>query len=114
MDFEDDFLDAAELRLAGVEDLYLPALQLGVLHVHAHEVSRPEVGLLAAFGAADFQNDVSAVIGIAWAEKAVQTFDDLVDLRFDGGELLSRERLKVLVSAVSQQLFKIGRATSEL
>ena len=59
MHLEDHFLDPAEVRLARIEDFGLPALELGVLHVHAHQVGRPQVGFLPAFGALNLEDDVA-------------------------------------------------------
>ena len=79
MQLEDDFLDAAQLGLAGVEDFDLPALELGVLHVHPHQVGRPQVGLLAALGAADLQDDVALGVGIGRPQELLQAGDHRVD-----------------------------------
>src|SRR5439155_15400030 len=53
VNLEDHLFDAAEIGLAGVQDFHLPALQLGVLHVHPHQIGCPEVRFLTALRAAD-------------------------------------------------------------
>ena len=64
LDDHADLLDAAELRLADVDDLELPALSLGVHAVHAVEVRREEHPLFPADAAADLHDDVLLIVRV--------------------------------------------------
>ena len=103
MHLEDDLFDAAQVGLAGVEDLGLPAAQLGVLHVHAHQLGRPQVRLLAALGAAHLEDHVAFVVRIARLQELLQSVHDVLDLRLDRLDLLACERFEIVFRAVAQQ-----------
>ncbi len=57
-DGENRFLHAAQLGHAGFKHLGLPAVTLGVSHVHPHQHRAKQRGFLAARAAADFHHDV--------------------------------------------------------
>ena len=85
---ERDFLEAAELGGAVVEDLDLPALVLGVLLVHLVQVACEEGRLVAAGAGADL-HDAPGAVGVGPAEGLLQEVvperlalgGELVDLR---------------------------------
>jgi hypothetical protein len=114
VDLEDDLFDAPQVGLAGVEDLDFPALQLGVLHVHAHQVGRPQVRLLAALGAADLQDHVARVIRIARSQKLLELAERALELRLDRLDLVTRERLEICIGAIAQQRFGFVDSRSQL
>jgi hypothetical protein len=65
-----DFLEAAKLGRAMVEDFYLPALGLGMALVHFIQVAGEQRRLVAARTAADFHDATGAVrIGAAEGER---------------------------------------------
>src|SRR3989454_11083488 len=82
---EDHVLEAARAGHAGVHDLDLPALALGVLRVHARQVRGEQRGLLAARAGADLDEDVLLVVGIARQEQALQL---VLERRLAGGEVV--------------------------
>ena len=61
---EDDLLDAAQSRPVAVDDLSLPALALGVPHVHPVEVRREQPSLLSSGPGADLDDHVLVVIRV--------------------------------------------------
>ena len=73
---EDDLVEAALLGVRLLHDLDLPASALGVAEVHVEEVAGEEVGLLAALGAADLDDDVAAVVGILGKQQRLELFLD--------------------------------------
>ena len=66
---EDDLVEAVALRCLLLDHLDLELSVLGVAQVHVVEVTREEVGLLAAFGTTDLDDDVSAVVGVLGQEE---------------------------------------------
>src|SRR5207249_4059504 len=72
LDEEDHVLETAGAGLAGGHHLDLPALALGVLRVHARQVSGEERRLVAARTRADLDEDVLVVVGVARQEQALQ------------------------------------------
>ena len=65
-------LVAAEVALGALEELDLPALRLGVVHVHAQQVGGEQGALGAALAALDLHDHVTAVVGVARDEQAPQ------------------------------------------
>ena len=61
---ERDLVEAAEVGRVGRQHLQLPARAQGVGLVHVEQVAGEEVGLLAALGAADLDDDVLALVGV--------------------------------------------------
>ena len=61
---EGDLVEAAHVGRVGAEHLELPAHAAGVALVHLEQVAGEEVGLLAALGAADLDDDVLAVVRV--------------------------------------------------
>src|SRR2546426_3110663 len=82
---EDDVLEAARAGHAGIHDLDLPALALGVLRVHTRQLRGEQRGLLAACAGADLDEDVLLVVGIARQEQALQL---VLERRLAGGEVV--------------------------
>ena len=70
------------------EHLELPAHAGGVAPVHLEQVAGEEVGLLAALGAADLDDDVLVVVGVAGQQQHL----DLVVEPLDGGSRPRRSR----------------------
>ena len=70
---EGDLVEAAHVRRVGAEHLELPAHAAGVALVHLEQVAGEEVGLLAALGAADLDDDVLAVVRVLRAGAAARS-----------------------------------------
>ncbi len=81
LDQEGDLAEAAQVRRAGAQHLEAPSLSRGVGAVHLEEVAGEQVGLLAALGAADLDDDVLAVVGVGGEQQQL----DLGVERGDGG-----------------------------
>ena len=82
-----DVLVAAEVGLAGVEDLGLPALPLGVAQVHAQQVAGEQRGLLAALPRLDLEDHVLVVVGVARQQQLAQLVRELVAARLQRRDL---------------------------
>ena len=64
----DDFLEAADVAVAGRSHLEAPALRGGVALIHAEEVAGEERRLVAAGAGADFEDGVASRRPRPWAE----------------------------------------------
>ena len=73
--------------LALLDDLELPSPQRRVAPVHGREVAREEVRLLASFGAADLQDDVSPDVRVAREQEGLEVRFELGDPGFEGVHL---------------------------
>jgi hypothetical protein len=65
-------LIAAQLGIAGRDDLDAPALALGVAGVHAQQVAGKQRRLVAAGAGADLEEDVALVVGVAGQQGGLQ------------------------------------------
>ena len=84
---EGDLPEPAHVGRLAVEDLELPAVGVGIALVHVEQVGGPEVALLAAFSAADLDDDVLALVGIAGHEQLADPRVERGEVRFLGLEL---------------------------
>ncbi len=70
-DADHHFLVAADVAGALATDLALPALPLGVAHVHAQQVAGEQRRFVAAGAGADFEEGVAHVVGVARQQQRV-------------------------------------------
>ena len=75
---ERDLFETAHIGRRRVDDLDLPLLALGETLVHAEEVTREDVCLVATGTTADLDDDVLLVVGVGRQE---QELDGLLELR---------------------------------
>src|SRR5437867_8088455 len=113
LDEEDDFLVAADARRAGVHDLDLPALTLGVLRVHPQQVAGEEARLVTSGACADLDEDVLVVVGIARQEQALEI---ALECRLAGRELIDLELGQLgqlAVAAVGQEVARLAATAQD-
>jgi hypothetical protein len=87
-DHEGDLVDTAEVARVVRQRLDAPAVPGCVGEVHVVEVAGEQVGLLAALGTADLDDDGSAGVRVTWEEQLAQAGlgrRDLVERRVDLG-----------------------------
>jgi hypothetical protein len=85
------------LGLALLDDLELPPAQRGVAAVHLARSLGEEVGLLAALGAADLEDDVAPLVGVAGQQQRLEGQFEFGDLAL-GGVHLGAPLLAVVAS----------------
>ena len=91
-------LDAAQLRLAGAEDLRPPAPALGVHGVHPQQLPGEEGRLLAAHAGTNLQDDVPSVVGVPGQKQPLQLPPEALRLLPGGGQLLLGQGLQLRVT----------------
>ena len=84
---ERDVAVAAVLRRLARQHLDLQAVALGEVLVHAVEVAGPEVGLLAALGALDLDDDVAALVRVVREQELLDPAFEHRELGFLVGQL---------------------------
>ena len=84
----------------------LPAHAPGVALVHAEQVAREEVGLLAALGAADLDDHVLAVVRVLGQEQHLQLRLEPLDVGLGAGHLAAH-LLAIVAVEVAEHL--LGR-----
>ena len=119
-DAERDLAVAAGAGLGGVEHLQPPALALGVALVHAEQVGGEQRGLVAAGAAADLDDRVLLVGGVARQEGDLQLLLEPREQRREPLLLLAPELALLLVARaqqvarVVQRLPRVAEAPSQL
>ena len=93
--------------LALLDDLELPAAQGGVASVHLGQVAGEEIGLLAAFGAADLEDDVAALVGVAGQQQGLEGQFEAGHALLGGVDLLAPE-LAVVTARLVEHLARGG------
>ena len=83
--------------------LELPALRAGVALVHLEEVAGEEVGLLAALGAADLDDDVAVVVGVLGQQQELELLVEAGDVGL-GRVDLGAQHLAVVAVGVGEHL----------
>jgi len=97
-DPERDLLVAAALRLARVDLLGLPVLQVGVAHVHAVQVAREDRRLVATGTCPDLDDDVLVVVRVAGEHHHLELVLEPRDARLDRLDLVGGHLLEVGVA----------------
>ncbi len=103
-DLELDGLESAGVRRAGREDLDLPAAARREALVHLEEVTCKDGRLVAASGAADLDDGVLLVVGVAGDEHDLDLVLETRELGLVGGEVLLQHLLLVRVGGLAQHL----------
>ena len=98
-DGKTDLLIAAKLRLVGADHLALPAKPFGIHCVHPVQHAGKKRRLLAARAAADFNNDVFIIVGIARKQQNFQFLRRLIEDSPVFVELLLRQLAHLAVNA---------------
>lgn len=99
-DLEDDFLEATLAGIADIDEANGPATAFGVALVHAVEVGGEEGGFLASGAGADFDDGVSAVVGVGRDEGDHGLALGFGELAFDGFDFLDGHGAEVGVGVV--------------
>ena len=105
---ERDIAEAAHLGRLPRQHLEAPTAQLRVPAVHLEQVARPQVGLVAALGAADLHDDVLAVVGVSWDEQLLERGLELGEARLTLGELALEVLAHLRVRLGREQLAGVG------
>ena len=90
------------------QDLDLPAVALRERLVHLQEICREQVRLFSAFGAADLEDDVLAVVGIARDEQLLELCLELGERRLLLRDLGRHVGAHVAVGLVLEELARVG------
>ena len=101
---EGDVAEAAHVGRLARQGLDLPPVQVGVALVHVEEVGGPEVALLAALAAADLDDHVLAVVGVAGHEQLAQPRVELGELGLLGPDLVGQVVAHLVVVLRIEQL----------
>ena len=84
---EGHFVEAAEVGGIAAQHVHGPTLAGGERAVHLVQVASEQVGLLAALGAADLDDDVALVVGIVRQQQNAQLVGEPGDRGFRGVDL---------------------------
>jgi hypothetical protein len=112
---ERHLVEAPHVGRGAGQDLERPAAAHGVGLVHLEQVAGEEVGLLAALGAADLDDDGLAVVGVAREEEQLQLLVEAGDVGL-GLVDLPPGQLALVADGVGRQLtghLEIGRPLVE-
>ena len=102
-------LVAARGAEALVGYLQLPALDFGIVLIHAEEVAGKDRRLVAAGTAADFHDGVLAVVGIGRDEQKFDVLLHVGQFAFDFGNLLAGHVLEVGIALVHEHVLRRGQ-----
>ncbi len=112
-DAHDHFPVAAELARRRRDDLGLPAVPLGVAHVHAQQIAGEQSGFVAAGAGADLEEHVALVVGIAGQQRRLQFAFQCGDPHLRRGALLVGERAHRRIVREFGRRREIGLGQSE-
>src|SRR6185503_17419146 len=94
-DERDDFLEAADSRRVGRENLDTPSLPLCVSGVHSKDVRHKQSRFVASRPGTNFKDDVSLVVGILGEEQDLQFFTTRIATLLEVREFLFRHGFHV-------------------
>ena len=113
-DQRDDFLEAADSCGIRRQDFNAPPLRFRESRIHAEDIRDKQSSLVAAGACANFQNDVSFVIGVLGQQQHFQIGVALVEPIFEGGKLFLSHRLEVGIGFIPHHRLRFLDATLEI
>ena len=84
------------------DDLSLPALVLGITHVHAQQVTSEQSRLVTTGTSLHLKNDVTAIIRVTRNQQAAQLLLSNLQLLLQAGNL--RRKIRILISHLASSL----------
>ena len=111
---EGDLAQPAHVGLLAGEHLDLPLVLVGVALVHLEEVGGPEVGLFAALAAADLDDHVLAVVGVAGHEQLAQLGVELAEERLPSRRSRSSRYSRISASDSPSSISRASASSSSV
>jgi hypothetical protein len=116
LDGEGHLVESPEVGRVAAQHVHGPSVARREGAVHLVEVAGEEVGLLAALGAPDLDDDVALVVGIAGQQQHAQLVGEPGDRRLRGVDL-GPEDVALVAGGVRQHLLghlEVGAAGAQL
>ena len=113
-DQSNNFLETANARGIGRKNFYTPTLSLRIPGVHSEHVRHKQSGFVAACARANFENDVSLVIGVFRQKQELEIGLASGKPFFESDKFLMSHRLQVRIGFIANHGFGLADSASQI